>query len=90
MPQEPKKKGGPVNLCPFDCTEDELDDHGYCHHLIGFMVSSKTFEVRGKHALREEKKPKDQIIAARTCERVYRKEGHPEVKDHREPVAVEE
>ena len=28
--------GEKVNFCPFGCSDDELDDHGYCRHLVGF------------------------------------------------------
>ena len=25
-----------VNACPFGCQLEDLDDQGYCHHLVGF------------------------------------------------------
>ena len=30
--------GGKVSYCPFGCKSesDDLDDHGYCRHLVGF------------------------------------------------------
>ena len=28
--------GDVVNFCPFECSDDALDEHGYCAHLIGF------------------------------------------------------
>lgn len=32
------------NHCPFGCTDDMLDDLGYCDHLIGFTNDGKMFE----------------------------------------------
>lgn len=29
-------QGEIVNVCPFKCEDRHLDDHGYCHHLVGF------------------------------------------------------
>ncbi len=29
-------KGEKVNFCPFGCSLEVLDEHGYCRHLIGF------------------------------------------------------
>ncbi len=31
-------KGEKVNACPFGCTVEEIDDQGYCRHLVGFTV----------------------------------------------------
>ncbi len=28
--------GQKVNVCPFGCVMKELDEHGYCRHLVGF------------------------------------------------------
>jgi hypothetical protein len=33
---ELEPKGKKVNACPFGCLTEELDDRGYCHHLVGF------------------------------------------------------
>ena len=30
------KAGRIVNACPFGCADGELDEHGYCRHLVGF------------------------------------------------------
>lgn len=35
---------GKVNACPFGCSFQQLDDHGYCRHLVGFSNDKKTFE----------------------------------------------
>lgn len=40
-----RPKGGPPNLCPFGCTDRELDQHGYCRHLYGFTEDGHTVEV---------------------------------------------
>lgn len=35
-----------VNFCPFGCSDEMLDDHGYCGHLIGFYNGGQSFEPR--------------------------------------------
>jgi|HubBroStandDraft_2_1064218.scaffolds.fasta_scaffold65285_2 hypothetical protein len=35
---------GKVNACPFGCTMQQLDDNGYCRHLVGFTTDRKTME----------------------------------------------
>lgn len=30
--------GGVVNACPYGCEDEELDENGYCPHLIGFAT----------------------------------------------------
>jgi hypothetical protein len=32
------QQGEVVNACPFGCPNEDLDDHGYCRHLVGFTV----------------------------------------------------
>lgn len=32
------KSGHKVNACPFGCTMQQLDQNGYCRHLVGFTV----------------------------------------------------
>jgi hypothetical protein len=34
------------NHCPFHCKDEELDEYGYCYHLIGFSNDKKTLEPR--------------------------------------------
>jgi hypothetical protein len=36
-----------VNACPFGCGTKDLDEHGYCYHLVGFTVpgNDKVMEV---------------------------------------------
>ena len=36
MAEKPAK--APDNHCPFGCRTPELDEHGYCRHLIGFTL----------------------------------------------------
>ena len=37
-------RGHKVNLCPFGCQEEHLDEHGYCRHLVGFTNNGQTYE----------------------------------------------
>jgi hypothetical protein len=41
-----KKDGFVVNFCPFGCSDGELDDNGYCGHLVGFFNGGTTYEPR--------------------------------------------
>lgn len=34
------KGGDTLNWCPFGCADGDLDEHGYCGHLIGFYGGS--------------------------------------------------
>jgi hypothetical protein len=38
--------GEQINFCPYGCPDTELDEHGYCYHLIGFTIpgDNKHFE----------------------------------------------
>lgn len=36
--------GRVANLCPFGCKDHQLDDNGYCVHLIGFTEDKQTYE----------------------------------------------
>lgn len=36
--------GSLINLCPFGCEDYELDERGYCHHLIGFAIDENAKE----------------------------------------------
>jgi hypothetical protein len=38
------KQGLVVNACPFGCEHDDLDDLGYCCHLVGFTSDRLTLE----------------------------------------------
>jgi hypothetical protein len=33
------------NHCPFGCDKGELDEYGYCQHLVGFTNDKKTMET---------------------------------------------
>lgn len=41
-----RQTGEIINECPFGCTDEELDERGFCGHLIGFYNGGKTFEPR--------------------------------------------
>lgn len=32
------KSGRKVNACPFGCKDQQIDQNGYCRHLVGFTV----------------------------------------------------
>lgn len=36
--------GKKANACPYNCEIQDLDESGYCDHLIGFSNDGKTFE----------------------------------------------
>lgn len=36
--------GGKANACPYGCTTEDIDENGYCDHLIGFSTDQKTYE----------------------------------------------
>ncbi len=75
--------GQKVNFCPFGCTDEELDEHNYCDHLVGFTKpgNDKVFEpqvtdekgerhVQGHRA--EPVLPTDKLVRITVCSRVYR------------------
>jgi len=33
-----------IVYCPFGCEVEDMDDQGYCHHLVGFTSDNKIFE----------------------------------------------
>ncbi len=80
------RTGEKVNFCPFGCEEADLDDHGYCKHLVGFTNDQKNYEPMregknrdGSPAARKvfgnESKPvlkTDQLVQITTSYRVYR------------------
>lgn len=74
--------GEKVNACPFGCELQDLDDNGYCSHLVGFTNDGKTFEpmmkdsrdrrvVQGDHP--EPVLRSDVLVQITTSSRVYRK-----------------
>lgn len=78
--------GEKLNFCPFGCEVEDLDDNGYCKHLVGFTEDGKAFEPMredknkdGSQGRRKvfgaEKKPvlkTDQLVQITTSYRVYR------------------
>lgn len=55
LAQRKSQRDGDVNVCPFGCQKDNLDEHGYCRHLIGFTNDTRHYEpvimVRGKRKI---------------------------------------
>ena len=86
----------PPNFCPYGCEAHELDDNGYCQHLIGFTNGGDFYEPRAINAHGREfvsgvaKKPmKKGFFRERitTSARVYSRRGNPElVKASRDVV----
>jgi hypothetical protein len=33
-----------ANYCPFGCATEDIDEYGYCHHLMGFTNDRLTYE----------------------------------------------
>ena len=81
---KPKEK--PI-LCPFGCArgsvQANINEHGYCRHLVGFSLDKATMEVRCKIGEREQTGPltekvlkTDQLVEMATPTfRVYRQDG---------------
>jgi hypothetical protein len=38
-------EGANANVCPFGCPDDELDENGYCFHLVGFSPDGRKLEL---------------------------------------------
>lgn len=79
--QQRASKGEKVNVCPFGCTDPELDDNGYCRHVVGFTNDGVTYEPfemgpHGRRQVRGDKPqpimPKDKLVRITTSSRVYR------------------
>lgn len=43
--------GEKVNFCPFGCEDREVDEHGYCRHLVGFLDVGG--EIRGSEIIKK-------------------------------------
>ncbi len=79
--KEADRTGEGVNFCPFGCEQDDMDDHGYCDHLIGFSNDGKTYEPmvkdeRGHRVVRGGRpapvQRTDKLVQITTSSRVYR------------------
>lgn len=75
--------GDKVNACPFGCQVPDLDENGYCRHLVGFADGDLTkFEpLRGPnefgHRVVDGSDPQpvlrsDRLVRITTSYRVYR------------------
>jgi hypothetical protein len=38
------KIGQVINVCPYGCKGRQLDENGYCRHLVGFTRDKETYE----------------------------------------------
>lgn len=84
--------GSVVNFCPFGCGDDALDDHGYCHHLVGFTSDGRVMECRVRRSdgriitsgtKKQELQRGDVKVKVTTSARVYRREGVPGIASPR-------
>ncbi len=73
--------GEAVNACPFGCQDEELDELGYCQHLVGFTNDGKMMEPmvpdeRGRRrclgSAPEPVKKSDKLVRITVSSRVYR------------------
>lgn len=62
------------NHCPFGCCLADLDEHGYCRHLVGFTNDGKTYEaqIRGPRGLRQVDAIETDTRTGRTRRKVHR------------------
>ena len=90
MQAKAKSRGNKVNACPFGCDLEDLDDLGYCKHLVGFTTDKKTYEpMRRREDGRlqvygEEKKPLqpgDKLVEITLSHRVYRQQADKQAVD---------
>ena len=64
---ELEPKGIRINRCPFGCTVDQLDDHGYCDHLVGFTHEALGAKPGGKMEVCLPPDPGDRRARRRVC-----------------------
>ncbi len=83
----------PPNFCPYGCEAHELNDNGYCHHLVGFTNGGKFYEPRVINDTGREQvdgKNKVPLKKGMTLEeitvsaRVYSKKGNPALRTIRD------
>lgn len=76
--------GEKVNACPFGCQTEDLDDLGYCDHLVGFTTDGKTYEPmftddRGRKKVMggqpRKVQPGDKLVQITVSSRVYREKA---------------
>lgn len=58
--------GETVNVCPFGCDDTQVDDRGYCGHLVGFYKRGNTYEPRVLKPLYKGSKTKIEITSGET------------------------
>lgn len=81
MAAKAASKGDVVNFCPYGCEDHQLDENGYCGHLIGFVnAGQKYYEPRVNDATGQvgafgsNKKPMEKkfhVVWGTTTGRVY-------------------
>lgn len=83
-----RNANGIPNFCPFGCETKNLDDNGYCHHLIGFTNGGSTYEPRmpvgnGRAVVlgskRQPLKKGMVLVKITTSARVYSQDGNPKL-----------
>ncbi len=100
------KQGGNIpNACPFGCQPHQLNEQGYCWHLVGFTNGGREYEplvlnhmgrLQCDGKKRQELQPGDRLIRITTSARVYRPTGNPllarefEREKTENPAATEE
>jgi len=85
-------RGEKINFCPHGCPDDDLDENGYCRHLVGFTNEPRlggTYEPmvvndKGRRVVMGQSPQKiqkgDQFVQITVSYRVYRGEIAPEVR----------
>ena len=91
--RNPERDGDVVNFCPFGCGSHELDNHGYCAHLVGFTNGGTTYEPREldqfgriftNGANRQPMKRGFKMVKITTSARVYSPESNADLSVERE------
>lgn len=80
--------GSVVNFCPYGCEVGELDDNGYCYHLVGFTTDGVFYEplrlkLNGERftdgTMKQRVRASDKVIQITVSHRVYRKDAVREI-----------
>lgn len=69
--------GEKVNACPYGCDMEDIDDNGYCKHLVGFTNDGKGMEPmvmddRGRRMVRVKSEITDEGKTRRLLEPVLK------------------
>lgn len=52
----------PTGICPFHCDEHEMDEHGYCRHLVGFTNATDREIQEGKGLMEPMKRRRGRYV----------------------------